>query len=65
MILFVEVGKYQSLPVEVEEVFGDSCVKYEACTLWERLKQKLYLGIVAEGLEMSDSDGFLRYFFLI
>ena len=65
VILFVKIGKNKPLPVEVEKVFGESCVKDQTRALGLRLKQKLNLGIMAKRFKMSYANCLICNLFFV
>ena len=53
------------MPVGVKNVFGQMGVKDKSRALGLRLNKKLYLCIVAKGLEVTDSDDLSGRLFFI
>ena len=55
--LFVEVGEDESLPVPVQDILGEVGVKDQTRACGEGLHEELYLGVVAQGLEVAHAHG--------
>ena len=55
--LFVQVSEDEPLPVLVQKILGEVGVKDQTRACGERLHEELYLGVVAQGLEVAHAYG--------
>ena len=55
--LFIQVGEDEPLPVEIQNILGQMGIEDQPRPRGERLHEELYLGVMAEGLEMPDAYG--------
>ena len=55
MLLFLQVGKYQALPVSVQYIFAAGGIKHQPAARGKRLQQQLNVSKVLQRLVMADT----------